>query len=212
MRQSLFLTVGLALTLAATPTRAARLLLPDDVTPSSAATTPVASSPSIERHAPPSLGLHFGVAAGAGLIGAPVGFLLANLLGNLSISLIPTVLLGLVPMGVIAPAFTAIAAWLFGNWNLTEADGKFSFWLGFAGAAIVHIAATVIAGFVGVSLAGIPGLILFSVIDGAAMGGAAVGTMRFFRKEPAATTTTVLSSFVPNVSPTTLVPLTAIPF
>ena len=214
MRQmSLLLALGLALTLVSLPARAARLLLPDDLPASSAsaATTPSAST-SVERHAPPSFGLHFGVAAGAGLIGAPVGFLLANLLGNLSISLIPTAILGLVPMGLIAPAFTAIAAWLFGNWNLTEADGKFSFWLGFAAAAIVHIAATVIAGFVGVSLAGIPGLILFSVIDGVAMGGASVGTMRFFRKEPAATTTSVMPSFVPNVSATTMVPLTTIPF
>jgi hypothetical protein len=76
----------------------------------------------------------------------------------------------------------------------------------------VAIAATVIAGFVGVSLAGIPGLILFSVIDGAAMGGAAVGTMRFFRKPPAATASAVLPSFIPSVSATTVMPLTTIPF
>ncbi len=208
---SLLLALGLALTLVSSPARAARLLLPDDLPASSPAATAPSASSSVEQHAPPSFGLHFGVAAGAGLIGAPVGFLLANLLGNLSISLIPTAILGLVPMGLVAPAFTAIAAWLFGNWNLTDADGKFSFWLGFAAAAIVHIAATVIAGFVGVSLAGIPGLILFSVIDGAAMGGATVGTMRFFRKAPAATAT-VMPSFVPNVSATTMVPLTTIPF
>jgi hypothetical protein len=209
MRHSLFLALGVTLALAAQPARAARLLLPEDVTDAPAATTP-STTAAVEHHQPPSFGLQFGVAAGAGVIGAPVGFLLANLLGNLSISLIPTAILGLVPMGLVAPALTALAGWLFGNWNLSEADGRYGFWLGFAAAAVVHIVACVIGGFAGLSLAGIPGLIVFSLVDGAAMGAASVGTMRFFRKEPAATAT--LPSFVPNVSDTSVVTLTALPF
>jgi hypothetical protein len=203
---------ALGVALSASQAHAARLLLPDDV-PASSAAAPVsapAASSSAERHEPPSFGLHLGVTAAAGMVGVPVGFLLANLLGNLPISLIPTAIFGLLPMGLVAPAFAALAGWLFGNWNLTEADGRFSFWAGFGAAAIVHILATVIAGFAGVSIAGIPGLILFSVIDGAAMGAAGVGAMRFFRKEPGPVT--VLPSFAPSVSATTFVSLSAISF
>lgn len=212
MRTSTLLLCAIALTLVSTQAAAARLLLPDDLPPGAAAVSTTPSAVSVNE--PPSFGLQFGVAAGAGLIGAPLGFLLANVLGNLSNALIPTAILGLLPMGLVAPAFTAIAAWLFGNWKLTEADGRFNFWLGFAAAAVVHIAATVIAGFAGLSLAGIPGLILFSVIDGAAMGAASVGTMRFFRKPSPSPSpaTAVLPSFTPSVSGTTFVPLTSLPF
>ncbi|MDP1921986.1 MAG: hypothetical protein Q8L14_37440 [Myxococcales bacterium] len=210
MRHTFPLLCALVLMLGATQAMAARLLMEDDL-PAAAAPSSVLT-PTATVNEPPSFGLHFGVAAAAGFVGAPLGFLLANALGNLSISLIPTAIFGLLPMALVAPAFTALAAWIFGNWKLTDADGKFSFWLGFAAATIVHIAATVIAGFVGVSLAGIPGLILFSVIDGAAMGAATVGTMRFFRKPPAATASAVLPSFIPSVSATTVMPLTTIPF
>lgn len=210
MRRSFMLFSALALTCLSTQASAARLVMEDDL-PAAAAPSSVLM-PTATVNEPPSFGLQFGVAAAAGFVGAPLGFLLANALGNLNIYLIPTAIFGLLPMGLVAPAFTALAAWIFGNWKLTDADGKFSFWLGFAAATIVHIAATVIAGFVGVSLAGIPGLLLFSVIDGAAMGGAAVGTMRFFRKPPAATASAVLPSFIPSVSATTVMPLTTIPF
>ncbi len=196
--------------LVAAPSFAARLLLPEDVpaaaAPAASATT---STPSVV-HEPPSFGVHFGVAAAAGAVGAPVGFLLASALGNLSAFLIPTAILGLVPMGLFAPALTALTAWLFGNWNLTDADGKFSFWAGFGAAAVVHIIGAVIAGFAGVSLGGLPGLIVFSLIDGAAMGAASVGAMRFFRKPP--TPTASLPSFVPGVSATTVLPLTSVSF
>ncbi|MDP3500956.1 MAG: hypothetical protein Q8S33_11505 [Myxococcales bacterium] len=211
MRHTFSLLCALALSLGATQALAARLLMPDDL-PAASAASSAPSAVVATVNEPPSFGLHFGVAAAAGFVGAPLGFLLANALGNLNIYLIPTAIFGLLPMGLVAPAFTALAAWIFGNWKLTDADGKFSFWLGFAAATIVHIAATVIAGFVGVSLAGIPGLILFSVIDGAAMGAATVGTMRFFRKPPAATASAVLPSFIPSVSATTVMPLTTIPF
>ncbi|MBL8923973.1 MAG: hypothetical protein JNJ54_34270 [Myxococcaceae bacterium] len=212
MSRSVPVVLALALALGASQALAARLLLPEDVpaaSPASPADAPSASS-TAERRSPPSFGVHFGVTAAAGMVGAPIGLLLANLLGNLPISLIPTAILGLLPMGLVAPAFAALAGWLFGNWNLTEADGRFSFWAGFGAAALVHIIATVIAGFAGVSVAGIPGLILFSVIDGAAMGAAGVGAMRFFRKEPAPVT--VLPSFAPSVSVTTFVPLSSVSF
>lgn len=213
MRHLLVLSFALGAALVARPAGAARLLLPDELSPGVA---PVSGAPSatsaVPLTAPPSFGVHFGVAAGAGAIGVPVGFLLANFLGNLSISLIPTALLGLIPMGLVAPTFTALAAWLFGNWNLTDADGRFSFWLGFLAASVVHIAATVVAGFIGVSLAGIPGLILFSVVDGALMGGATVGFTRLLRKSPAPAALLELPSHSPAVSATTVVPLTTIPF
>lgn len=202
----------LVVALLSTPSLAARLLLPDDAPPVAAAAAPsAASTVTPERHEPPSFGVQFGVAAAAGMVGAPVGFLLASALGNLSAFLIPTAILGLVPMGLFAPALSALAGWLVGNWNLTDADGKFSFWLGFAAATLVHIIGSVIAGFAGVSLAGLPGLILFSVIDGAAMGAAGVGTMRFFRKTPSPSAF-VIPSFSPAVSATTVVPLTAFSF
>lgn len=203
MRHLLFVVL-----LTSAPSFAARLLLPEDV-PAATETAPAASTV-VEHHEPPAFGVHFGVAAAAGFVGAPVGFLLASALGNLSAFLIPTAILGLVPMGLFAPALTALTAWLFGNWNLTDADGRFSFWAGFGAAAVVHILAAVIGGFAGVSLAGLPGLLLFSLIDGAAMGAASVGAMRFFRKPPPATA--VIPSFVPGVSATSVLPLTSISF
>lgn len=208
----LLLILPLLLVLGAERAQAARLLLPEDVPAASGASAPTATLQApAERHEPPSFGLQFGVAAGAGLVGAPLGFLLANVLGNLTISLVPTAILALVPMGLVAPAFAAVAGWLFGNWSLTDADGRFNVWVGFGAAALVHIVATVIAGFVGLSLAAIPGLLLFSLIDGAAMGAASVGAMRFFRKVPDAPAQ-ALPSFVPGVSPTALVPLTTLAF
>lgn len=205
--------VLLSLALLSMQASAARLLLPEDLPaatgPASVVTPePAVVDPSLGKA--PSFGVHFGVAAGVGAVGVPLGFLLANLLGNLNIYLIPTAIFGLVPMGLVAPVMTALAAWMFGNWNLRESDGRYSFWLGFAAAAIVHIAATVVAGFLGVSLAGIPGLLLFSVVDGVAMSAATVGVQRFFRRPPAAAVE--LRSFVPAVSATTFVPLSSVSF
>jgi hypothetical protein len=213
MRSTLLMSLALAVLALPAGAHAARLLLPDDVPAASAATaTPPSATVAAERHEPPSFPVHFAVAAGAGIVGAPVGLLLANALGNLSISLIPTAILGLVPMGVIAPVLTALAGWLFGNAKLTDADGRFSFWAGAGAAFVVHVVALVIAGFAGVTLAGIPGLILFSVLDGAAMGAASVGVMRFFRKAPEPVATLELPSFTPGVSATSVVPLSTMPF
>jgi hypothetical protein len=214
MRSYLSFSVALAVLALPSSAFAARLLLPEEVPAAASAATasPPSATVAAERHDPPSFGVHFAVAAGVGVVSAPLSLLLANALGNLSISLIPTAILGLVPMGLVAPVLTALAGWLFGNRTLTDADGRFSFWAGAGAAFVVHVVALVIAGFAGVSLTGIPGLLLFSLLDGAAMGGASVGAMRFFRKTPQPVAVLELPSFTPTVSATSVVPLSTIPF
>lgn len=202
MRSSVFVSLLGGALLFAVPAQGARLLMPDDLPAASGDAAPT----SVEPGKAPSFGLHFGVAAGAGVLAVPLGFGLASLLGNLSNSLIPTAILGLLPMGLVAPLITAFSAWLFGNWNLREADGRFSFWWGFAAAAIVHIAATVVGGFMGVSLAGVPGLLLFSAVDGVLMSAAAVGAQRLFRPAP------TIPSTIPAVSATSVLPLSTFTF
>lgn len=213
MRPALSSSLALALLALPASAQAARLLLPEDApAATAAAAAPPSATSAVERHEPPSFPIHFAVAAGAGVVGAPLGLLLANALGNLSISLIPTAIFGLVPMGVIAPVLTALAGWLFGNAKLTDADGRFGFWAGAGAAFVVHVVALVIAGFAGVSLAGVPGLLLFSLLDGAAMGGASVAVMRLLRKAPEAVAAVELPSFAPGVSATSVVPLSTLRF
>jgi hypothetical protein len=74
----------------------------------------------------------------------------------------------------------------------------------------VHIVALVVGGFAGVSIAVPLRLVLLSLVDGALMSGATVGTMKLFEKRAEAVT--VLDSNVPGAGPTVLVPAVKVAF
>ena len=193
----------LAVSLLASPAVAHSVrLLPDGDGPSTTTTAVTV----VDRA--PSFALHFGVASVAGAVAAPLGLVLGRVVGDFSILLLPAIIPTAVVFGFFAPTVAALAGWLFGNWNL-EGQSRFSFWLGWGAAVLVNIAAHVVGWFAGLTVAQVAGLVLFGVLDGAAMGASSVGVTRLLRPKPGAVTS-VIPSRVPGVSDTTLVAVTAV--
>ena len=152
-------------------------------------------------------GLHLGVAVGAGVLSVPAGLYLAAGVGSLSNALLWSALPALLSFGLVAPTLTPLAAWLVGNWH---DPGRFGFWLPWTASVVVNALAMVAAGFAGMSI-GLPAqIVLFSVLDGALLGGVSTATMRLFEKKPEALVS--IRSFVPGVGETTLVPLSTVRF
>lgn len=149
-----------------------------------------------------NLGLHLGIALGAGMLSAPLGLGFSAWLGTLSNSLVFSALPVLLSMGLVAPTLTVLAAWLTGR---GLAPGRYGFWLPWAATVLVNAAALVVAGFAGMSF-GLPLQVLaFSLVEGAVLGATAVGTMRLFPRAQA--TGATLASFAPGISRTHFVPL-----
>lgn len=155
---------------------------------------------------------HLGIAAGVGIASVPLGLWLTNLVGNLSINLVGAAVPGLLMMGLFAPTVTALTAFLVGNLGLSEADGRFGFWLPWVSTVLVHVVATVVAGFAGVSLGAVPGLVVFSLVDGVLMGGSSVGMMRLLRRSAAAPTPVVFETHNPGESTVMMVPVSTVSF
>ena len=127
------------------------------------------------------------------LIGAGLG----SLSNNLIAAAIPVLLANL----FLPPILTVLVAMLIGNW---ESPGRFGFWLPLAGAFAVNAAAYVIASlFLVVPWTNPVALLLYSLVDGMLMGGATVSLMHLTsKKQPV-----LLTSFVPGVTDTMMVPL-----
>jgi hypothetical protein len=181
-------------------------LFPED-TPSTGSAATTANGPALSNS--PSWPVHLGVAAAAGVVSVPAGFMLATALGNTQIYLAPTALLGLTAMGLLAPLLVSLVSWGFSNWLNGDRAPRFGFWGGFAATFVVHLIATVVAGFAGVNVAAWPGLLVLSLLDGVAMAGANVAVSRWLQ---AASAPTVISSPVSSVSATTVVRLSEFAF
>ncbi len=207
MLQSKFCVLALGAALLAVSAAAETPLVPQ-AQPASSSGPSLAAA--LDGNQPPSFGAHFAVAAGAGAVGAPLGLLIGLGLANLTIVQLPALVLALLPIGFVAPTLSALAGWLFGNWNLTDRDGRYRFWLAWGATTVIHIAATVIGVAAGLTLANLGGVLVYALVDGAAMSAAGVGTMRLFRAAPKPLA--VIPSFVPSVSATTLVPLSSFAF
>ncbi len=153
-------------------------------------------------------GLQLGVAVAAGVVSVPVGLALGSWVGSLSNSLLASALPTLLCMGLIAPTAVTLAAWLIGN---AGAPGRFPFWVPWAGSVVVNAIALVVAGFAGFSF-GVPlQVFVFSLIEGALLGGATTGAMRLFERPPPEAQS-VLPSFSPGIGSTHLVALSRISF
>jgi hypothetical protein len=146
-------------------------------------------------------GEHFAKTAAVGMGASVTGVLLGAGLGSLSNNLIGAAIPLLICNLFLPPVLTVLVAMLVGNW---EQAGRFSFWLPLAGAFVVNAAAYLIASLViGVAFTNPLGLLLYSLVDGILMSGATVGVMHLTEKKQ----TTMVTSFVPGVSDTMLVPL-----
>lgn len=152
--------------------------------------------------ATPSMGYlpHLGIAAGVGVAMSPLGLWLTSLLSRLTNNLVVS-LLPLLVSGLLAPTMTTLAAWLAGNHGRGDGDGRFGFWLPWLLTTGVHVVATVVGAFLGLSL-GLPGgLILFSLIDGALMGGTSVGSLRTWARPRPAAPLVTLETHSPTETP-----------
>lgn len=128
------------------------------------------------------------------LVGAGLGSLSNNLIG----AAVPVLLANL----FLPPVLTVAAALLMANWDDV---GRFGFWAPVAGAFVVNAAAYVLASLVFVvPWANPAALLVYSLVDGLLMSGASMGLMAL--TENKATPTTV-TSFVPGVTDTTVVPV-----
>lgn len=146
---------------------------------------------------------HFtkGAAIGVGstVLGALVGAGLGALSNNLIVSVLAVGLSNL----FIPPILTVLLAQLVGNW---DSPGRFGFWLPLAGAFVVNAALYLVTSFVlAVPWTNVAALLLYSLADGVLMSGASVGLMHLTQQPKVAPPT--VTSFVPGVSETTLVPL-----
>ena len=146
-------------------------------------------------------GEHFAKTAAVGMASSVTGVLIGAGLGSLSNNLIGAAIPILLSNLFLPSILTVLAAMLVGNW---EQAGRFSFWLPLAGAFVVNAAAYVIASLLLVVPWTNPiALLLYSLVDGLLMSGATVGVMHLTEKKQ----TTIVTSFVPGVGDTMLVPL-----
>ncbi len=152
----------------------------------------------------------FGVAFATGFVAVPFGQWLASAVGNLSVNLIGTAIPALLIMGLLAPALTTAAAWLYGNWRfLGSGHTPFPFLVPWLAATAVHIAALVVGGFLGVSL--FPGILFtFAVVDSLLLSGTSVGFMHLLQRKPV--TAVTIGNTVPGLSATHFVPLASASF
>lgn len=147
------------------------------------------------------LGEHLTKTTIVGMASSITGVLIGAGLGALSNNLIAAAIPVLLANLFLPPVVTVLVAMLLGN---MDAPGRFGFWLPLAGAFVVNAAAYVIASlFLVVPWTNPAALLVYSLIDGLLMGGASVGLMHLTEKKQP----TVVTSFVPGVSDTTLVPM-----
>lgn len=183
---------------------AARLL---DVETAPAPPTATALAPAA-WHDTLGFGTHFATTLGVGILGSTAGVLLAvplTLLSNALVGQLPALLVSLLA----GPALTALGAWLVGN---QHDAGRYGYWGAFGAATVAHLVVflvTTLALPIAVAWTNPVSLLLYSLVDGLFMTGAAVGTMHLFpRKAPAAT----VASFVPGVGDTAFIPLSTVDF
>ena len=146
-------------------------------------------------------GEHLAKTSAVGMASSVTGVLIGAGLGSLSNNLIAAAIPVLLANLFLPPILTVLVAMLVGNW---DSPGRFSFWLPLAGAFVVNAAAYVMASlFLVVPWTNPVALLLYCLVDGLLMGGATVGVMHLTQKKK----TSTITSFIPGLSDTTLVPL-----
>ncbi len=146
-------------------------------------------------------GEHLAKTTAVGMVSSVTGVLIGAGLGSLSNNLIGAAIPLLLANLFLPPILTVLVAMLIGNW---DSPGRFSFWLPFAGAFVVNAAAYVIASlFLVVPWTNPVALLLYSLVDGLLMGGTTVGLMHLTQKKQPV----LVTSFVPGVTDTTMVPM-----
>ena len=144
-------------------------------------------------------GEHFAKTTAVGMASSVTGVLIGAGLGTLSNNLIGAAVPVLLANLFLPPVVTVLVAMLLGNMG---SPGRFGFWLPLAGAFVVNAAAYVIASlFLVVPWTNPAALLVYSLIDGLLMSGASVGLMHATEKKQ----TTIVKSFVPGISDTTMV-------
>lgn len=149
-------------------------------------------------------GEHFGKTSAVGVVSVMGSTLIAAGIGSLGISLFAGPLIGLLVNLFLPPILTTLMAQLIGNW---DTPGRFGFWLPALGAFAVNLAAYLIVSlaFTGALAWTNPAaLLVYSLVTGFLMTGASVGIMHATQTKVAAPT---ITSFVPGVTDTSLVPL-----
>lgn len=197
-------TLTLVAALLATHAVATPRLL-DDAPRQLASATLTAAEPSTQTAAASpgiSFGEHFGKTSAVGVISVMGSSMLAAGIGSLSISLFAGPLFGLLINAFLPPLITTLVAQLIGNW---DSPGRFGFWLPALGAFAVNIGAYLIASFViGIAWTNPAGMLAYSAVTGLLMTTASVGLMHLTQAKPA---TPPITSFVPGVTDTIVVPL-----
>ncbi|MGV3623021.1 MAG: hypothetical protein ACO1OB_19535 [Archangium sp.] len=180
----------------------------DDAPRQLASATLMAADPATSNVVQPAaiegigFGEHFGKTSAVGVVSVMGSTLIAAGIGSLTISLFAGPLIGLLINAFLPPILTTLAGQLIGNW---DTPGRFGFWLPALGAFAVNIGAYLIASFfIGIAWTNPAGLLAYSLVTGFLMTGASVGLMHATQNKVSPTT---ITSFVPGVSDTALIPL-----
>lgn len=156
--------------------------------------------------------VHWSIQGGAGVAGGllsvPVAIYLGQWFGSLSNSIIGAAIPTFLCLGLIPPLITTLAAWAVGNWHEW---GTYRFWPAAGAAFVVNALALVVAGFAGVNTLSVGSVLLFALVDGLFMSGAATATMRLWplKQPPNASTVSMRD---PVVGPTYVVRLSEVSF
>lgn len=201
----LLLALGVALGAAGAQARPSARLLLDAPRVLLAATDAALTAPAAAPAPGISYGAHLVKTTAAGVVASSAGVLLGAALGSLSNHLLGAALPVLLANLFLPPVVTAVTALVLGNWNT---PGRFGLWLPLGGAFVVNAALYVVASlFLVVPWTNPLALLAYTVVDGLLMAGATVGLMHALETNPAPAPTPTITSFVPGVSDTALVPM-----
>lgn len=148
-----------------------------------------------------SFGEHFGKTSAVGVASVVTGAAIGAGFSSLGITLAGPIV-GMLFNVFFAPIITTLVGQLLGN---SDSPGRFGFWLPLLGAFVVNLGAFLLSSFViGVAWSNPAGILAYSLITGLLMSFTSVGLMHLTQTRVAAPT---ITSFVPGVSDTALIPL-----
>ncbi len=149
-----------------------------------------------------SFGEHFGKTSAVGVVSVMATSALAAGIGSLGISLFGGPLVGMLLNALLPPLITTLMAQFIGNF---DSPGRFGFWLPLLGAVAINVGAFLLSSFViGVAWSNPAGILAYSLVTGLLMSFTTTGLMHLTQTKQAAPT---ITSFVPGVTDTALIPL-----
>jgi hypothetical protein len=150
---------------------------------------------------PVEYGVQFVAGSVAALISVPGSLYLGEALNNVSTSTIGNALVVLPIIGLLPPLAITLAEYIAGNWNT---PGRYRFWPSFLVNLVINGVSLAVAANWGLSVAVIPRVVLYTLVQAVIQPASATILMRSWPKEQE--TNAVISSHDPNSPSTFVVP------